>query len=63
MNIWMRFKNLPMPLIMLHITAKAIGSFGLGVVLGGALKGYGWWFILAAFLIAIPSTYKLLGGK
>ena len=63
MNLLRRFKNLPMPLLILHVTAKFVAGVGIGVLLGGHLKGCGWWFILAAFVIAIPSSYKILSGK
>jgi hypothetical protein len=63
MKLWTRFRNLPTPLLVLHVTAKCVGSFAIGVLLGSHLKGYGWWILLAAFVIAIPSTVKILSGK
>ena len=63
MNVWRRFKDLPMPFLMLHVTAKFLGGVGLGVLLGGVLKGYGWWIIAAGFVVAIPSSIKILTAE
>ena len=62
-KLFQRFKDLPMPFLMLHVTAKFVGGVGIGVLLGGHLRGYGWWIILASFIIAIPSSIKILVGK
>lgn len=63
MNLWTRFKNLPGPLLMLHVTAKFLGGVALGALLGRYLEPYGWWILIAAFVIAIPSAYRILTGK
>ena len=63
MNLWRRFRNLLTPLLMLHVTGKFVFGVGLGVLLGGVLRGYGWWIIVAAFVIAIPSSIRLFSGK
>lgn len=63
MNVWRKFKNLPIGLLMLHVTAKFLGGVAIGVLLGDYLKGYWWLILLAGFVIAIPSSYWILSGK
>lgn len=63
MNVFTRFKNLPLPLLMLHVTAKFLGGVAIGALLGDYLKGYWWLILLAAFVIAIPSSYWILSGR
>ena len=57
------FRELPAPLLMLHVGAKSVGGIGIGVLLCNYLAGFGWWIILLAVLMAIPSTIKIFGKK
>jgi hypothetical protein len=62
--LWIdRFRKLPTALIILHVTAKVVFMFGLGVVLAEHLHGAGWWLMGAAVLMGIPGGYKVLSGK
>jgi len=58
-----RFKNLPLPYLLLHVTAKFLGGVFLGVLLSSTLKPYMWWILIVAFVIAIPSSYKIFSSK
>jgi len=63
MNVWKRFKNLPLGLLMLHVTAKFLGGVVIGVLLARYLKDYWWVILVVALVIAIPSSYRILSGK
>jgi hypothetical protein len=58
--------RLPRGLLTLHILAKFVAGVGVGILLNhymdfdGGLVG--WFFIIAAFVIAIPSTIRILSG-
>jgi Na+-driven multidrug efflux pump len=60
-----RFRELPMGLMILHITCKTIFTFGLGALLASYLKGanwqmIGWVLIVVSLVLAIPSSYAIL---
>ncbi len=63
MNVWKRFKNLPLGLLMLHVTAKFLGGVVIGVLLARYLKDYWWVILVVALVIVIPSSYRILSGK
>ncbi len=63
MNLINRFRKLPIPILILHITAKFVFGVGLGVLLANYLSGFGWWIILLALIMSIPGAYKVLSGK
>jgi hypothetical protein len=60
MGIIESFRKLPLPLLSLHITAKFLAGIGVGVLLADYLNGLGWWLILLAVLISVPSAYRIL---
>ncbi|KPJ62671.1 MAG: hypothetical protein AMS15_03210 [Planctomycetes bacterium DG_23] len=60
-----RFRELPMRLMILHITCKVIFAVGLGALLATYLKGanwqmIGWVLIIVSFVLGIPSSYAIL---
>lgn len=55
-----KFKKLPDRYIFLHITAKSICCFGLGILLAGYLAGYAWYIIGLGFILALPGAIKIL---
>ena len=55
-----RFRELPTPILILHITAKFVFGVGLGVVLARCLSGFGWWIMLLALIMGTPGAYKVL---
>lgn len=63
MNLINRFRKLPIPILILHITAKFVFGVGLGVLLANYLSGFGSWIILLALIMSIPGAYKVLSGK
>ena len=63
MNPWLRFKQLPVLLMMLHMTAKFLGGVFVGLLLAKPLRPYMWWVLIVGFLFAIPSSYYILAGK
>jgi len=57
-----KFRQMPNPYLSLHITGKFLFGVGLGVLLATWLPIWtGWIFIIAALVIAIPSTRIILG--
>ena len=57
-----KFRQVPNPYFAMHITSKFLFGVGLGVLLATWLPVWtGWIFIIAALLIAIPSTRIILG--
>ncbi len=63
MKLVNRFRQLSTTLLYLHITAKFIFGVGLGVLLAGHLRGFGWWLIVLSLMVSIPSSYKIFSGK
>lgn len=63
MGLINRFRELPTPIIVLHISAKFVFGVGLGVLLAGYLTGFGWWLILLSLIMGIPGAYKVLSGS
>ena len=55
-----RFRELPTPILFLHIGAKFVFALGLGVLLASYLRGFGWWIILLSLIMGIPGAYKIL---
>ena len=58
-----RFRELPTPILILHVTARFVFGVGLGVLLANYLSGFGWWIIVLALVMGIPGAYKVLSGK
>jgi hypothetical protein len=54
-----RFRELPTFIMFLRITGKFVFGVGLGVLLAGYLKGYGWWIILLSVILGLPGAYHL----
>ena len=63
MNLFEKFRGLPLPLLMLHVTAKFLGGVAIGALLGKVLEPYGWWILMAAVVIAVPSTLRIVAGR
>ncbi len=62
--LWIdRFRKLPTLILILHVTAKVVFAFGLGVLLGKYLGSVGWCFLGAGVLLALPGGYRVLSGK
>ena len=56
-----KLRQVPNPYFSLHITGKFLFGVGLGVLLATWLPIWtGWIFIVAALVIAIPSTRIIL---
>jgi hypothetical protein len=55
-----KFRELPTPILFLHITAKSVFGVGLGVLLAEHLAGFGWWIIALSLVLGIPGAYKVL---
>ncbi|NQT21958.1 MAG: hypothetical protein HQ579_00805 [Candidatus Omnitrophica bacterium] len=60
MSIVDKFRNLPTPLLLLHILSKAIIAFGLGVLLASYFKTYAVWIITGGIVLSIPPIYLIL---
>lgn len=58
-----KFRQLPTPLMITHVSSKFCFGVGLGVLLSGYLKGYGWWIILGSLVLGIPSTMSILSVR
>jgi len=59
-----KFRGVPNPYFSMHITGKFLFGLGLGLLLATWLPIWtGWVLIIAALLIAIPSTRIVLGGE
>lgn len=58
-----RFKKLPTPLMVMHITGKVIVCFGLGILFADYLTKFVWWIILLGVILTIPSGNRILTGK
>ena len=57
-----KFRGVPNPYFLMHITAKFLFGMGLGMLLATWLPIWtGWIFIIAALLLAIPSARIVLG--
>lgn len=63
MSLVNRFRELPKPILTLHIAAKFVFGVGLGVLLADYLSGFAWWIILLALIMSIPGGYKILTGR
>jgi hypothetical protein len=63
MNLFEKFRRLPMPLLMLRVTAKFLAGVAIGALLGKVLEPYGWWILMAAVVIEVPSTLRIVGGR
>ena len=58
-----KFRQVPDPYFSLHVTGKVLAGVGIGVLLSTWLPVWaGWIFIIAAFIIAIPSA-RIIFGK
>ena len=56
-----KFRQVPNPYFVLHITARFVFGVGLGLLLAYWLPMWtGWIFIIVSFVIAIPSTIIIL---
>lgn len=53
------FRKLPTPILLSHVTSKFVFGVGLGVLLAGYLKDFGWGIILLSFIIGIPSIFYI----
>jgi hypothetical protein len=60
MNLIERVKNLPGPLLCLHVASKAIIGFGFGIVLAKYLEGFGWSIVILGVILSIPPIIKIL---
>ncbi len=60
MSLTHKLKELPTPILILHISAKFVFGMGLGVLLASYLTGFGWWIILLSLLMGIPGACKIL---
>ena len=58
-----RFRELPTPILILHVSARFVFGLGLGVLLARYLMGFGWWLIVLAVVMGIPGGCKILIGK
>ncbi|MEW6609061.1 MAG: hypothetical protein AB1414_16715 [bacterium] len=54
-----KYHTLSTPILWLHIFAHFVWGIGLGVLLGGYLRPFGWGIILSAIIVSIPGTYKI----
>lgn len=63
MSLINRFRELPTPILTLHIAAKFVFGVGLGILFANYLSGFGCWIILLALIMSIPRAYKVLSGK
>ena len=55
-----KFRKLPVSLMGMHIVAKFVFAIGLGMLLARYTHEMGGWLlIIASFVIAIPSTYRM----
>ena len=59
-----KFRALPTPLLMAHVAAKFVGGVGIGMLIaayaGGDWVAAGWVLIALSFVIAIPSSKRIL---
>ncbi|MFQ6121779.1 MAG: hypothetical protein ACE5LA_01795 [Dehalococcoidales bacterium] len=56
-----KFRQIPTPYFILHITSRFLFGIGLGVLLATWLPIWtGWLFIIAALIAAIPSSRIIL---
>lgn len=59
MHVIQRFKQLPKPIMWLHLVSKLILGLGIGVLAAQYVHGYGWWVVLAALIISLPLKYQM----
>ena len=59
-----KFRALSTPLLMTHVAAKFVGGVGIGMLIAAYAEGdwgaTGWVLIAASFVIAAPSSWRIL---
>ena len=64
MRKWVkRFRRLPTWMLYCHVTAKAVFSFGLGILLAQHVRPLGWPLLVAGIVLALPGGYRILLGS
>ena len=63
-----KFRNLPTPIIFLHITGKFLFGLGAGMLIASYFQNLNWWnigawIILISLVVQIPGAYLTLGKK
>jgi len=61
MGVIDKVKALPTPMFILFVSSKVIGGIGIGVLLGQALHGLGWWILILGVILSIPPAIKVFG--
>ena len=64
MRKWVeRFRRLPTWMLYCHVSAKAVFSFGLGILLASYLRPLGWPLLVLGFVLALPGGCRILLGS